>query len=423
MNLKTKVKSIFRDRKSRIMTLSAFDMKHRMDCRTLPSRFESGKAFVVLLFVHRSTVAVEDANAEVCVDQVSGFAQRFRQRRVWGISFAVVILFVVAFVCARIAIGYMVRGHSRHDGEDNDVILRWKASNLEIPGLTISQEGSWKEPYFFVFGADTQLGLIDQMNNVTVNPSWDEELRRLGVIINHMNSMKPKPKFFIICGDLVNAYPERYPDRWKRQGNDLKNALLRLDVSIPVICVCGNHDIGNQPSSDAIAKYRGSFGDDYFSFWIQGSLFIVLNSQYYKDDSLVPDLSAAQELWLDTILSASNKSSPSFTSSPRHIVVFLHIAPFKYEEDEPDDYFNLAIEKRKPLLSKLFNAGVRKIFCGHFHRNAGGFAFDRRMEVIVNSAIGRVWAGKPGIRIVKVKEDDIKHEWFDLEKLPSSVEL
>ena len=68
----------------------------------------------------------------------------------------------------------------------------------------------------------------------------------------------------------------------------LQKSLLRLDPSIPAICVCGNHDIGNRPSRDSIAKYRGQFGDDYFSFWIQGTLFIVLNSQYYKDDSLLP---------------------------------------------------------------------------------------------------------------------------------------
>ena len=68
----------------------------------------------------------------------------------------------------------------------------------------------------------------------------------------------------------------------------LQKSLLRLDPSIPAICVCGNHDIGNQPTKDAIARYRGSFGDDYFSFWVGGTLFVVLNTQYYKDDTLVP---------------------------------------------------------------------------------------------------------------------------------------
>jgi len=197
----------------------------------------------------------------------------------------------------------------------------------------------------------------------------------------------------------------------------LKKSLLRLDPSIPAICVCGNHDIGNQPSEKTVTRYRGSFGDDYFSFWVGGSLYLVLNSQYYVDDSLVKSLSTAQESWLDVILNSTS------TKSAKHISVFLHVPPFRTDINEESDYFNLALEKRKPLINKLFNAGVSKIFAGHFHRNSGGFAFERRLEVIVNSAIGRVWAGKPGARIVKVKKNDITHEWFDLDQFPGNVEL
>jgi len=334
----------------------------------------------------------------------------------WGVGIGCIVAAVLVGVALRVIVGYALRNKDGGSGDD-DADLRWKASGRQIPGLTFKEEGSWKGPFFFVLGADTQLGLIDQMNNVTANPSWDEELRRLDLIISHLNCMNPKPKFFIICGDLVNAFPQNLPMRWERQGKDLKTSLLRLDSSIPVICVCGNHDIGNTPSSATVARYRGSFGDDYFSFWVGGSFFIVLNSQLYFDDSLVKGLSAAQEAWLDDILKSTS------TQSPRHIAVFLHIPPFRENIDEPADYFNLALEKRKPLVNKLFNAGVSKIFAGHFHRNSGGFAFERRLEVIVNSAIGRVWAGKPGARIVKVNETDIQHEWFDLEQFPTNVEL
>jgi len=143
----------------------------------------------------------------------------------------------------------------------------------------------------------------------------------------------------------------------------------------------------------------------------------VLNSQYYVDDSRVKGLSAAQEAWLDEVLNSSS------VQSAQHRTVFLHIPPFRQSIDEPDDWANLAIEKRKPLIEKLFKAGVTKVFAGHFHQNSGGFVFERRLEVIVNSAIGRVWAGKPGARIVKVRQDDITHEWFDLDRFPIKVEL
>ena len=29
-------------------------------------------------------------------------------------------------------------------------------------------------------------------------------------------------------------------------------------------------------------SYRQSFGDDYFSFWLGGVLFIAINSQFYE---------------------------------------------------------------------------------------------------------------------------------------------
>ena len=53
----------------------------------------------------------------------------------------------------------------------SNVALRWKAKGRQIPKLGPEEEGDWQGPFFFVLGADTQLGLIDQMNNVTVNPS------------------------------------------------------------------------------------------------------------------------------------------------------------------------------------------------------------------------------------------------------------
>ena len=54
---------------------------------------------------------------------------------------------------------------------DEPIVLPWRASDRKIPGLTFKDEGIWRGPYFFVLGADTQLGLIDSFKNVTVNPS------------------------------------------------------------------------------------------------------------------------------------------------------------------------------------------------------------------------------------------------------------
>ena len=110
-----------------------------------------------------------------------------------------------------------------------------------------------------------------------------------------MNEIRPRPAFFIVCGDLVDAYPGRYPEIRARQIKDLKEEFARLDPRIAMICVCSDHDVGNIPKHKTIAGNRSNFGDDYFYFMFQGAFFIVLNSQFYEDSSKVPDLFEARE--------------------------------------------------------------------------------------------------------------------------------
>ena len=45
---------------------------------------------------------------------------------------------------------------------------------------------------------------------------------------------------------------------------------------------------------------------------------------------------------------------------------------FVEDSQEPDQYFNIPKLTREQLLMKFSEAGISKIFCGHFHRNAGG---------------------------------------------------
>jgi hypothetical protein len=36
--------------------------------------------------------------------------------------------------------------------------------------------------------------------------SWDVEIEATRAVIKKINQMQPKPKFFVVCGDLVDAY-------------------------------------------------------------------------------------------------------------------------------------------------------------------------------------------------------------------------
>jgi len=71
---------------------------------------------------------------------------------------------------------------------------------------------------------------------------------------------------------------------------DFQQVFEDLHPAIPLVCVCGNHDIGDSPTVATVAQYRNEFGDDFFSFWVGGCKFLVINSQYFYDCSQVPEI-------------------------------------------------------------------------------------------------------------------------------------
>lgn len=208
-------------------------------------------------------------------------------------------------------------------------------------------------------------------------------------------------------GDLVDAFPN-----WKElraaQVSDLKSVLAELDKQIRIVCVCGNHDVGDIPTDESIEAYKREFGDDFFSFWAGGCKFIALNSQLYFNSSQVPHRRREQDEWLQKELERDQ-------GEHKHLVVFQHIPLFIWSPDEAADvYFNIEPNQRRDLLERFEKAGVRKVFCGHYHQNAGGFYKDK-LELVVTSAIGAQLGGdKHGFRVVDVFENEIKHEYVSV---------
>jgi hypothetical protein len=61
----------------------------------------------------------------------------------------------------------------------------------------------------------------------------------------------------------------------------------------------------------------------------------------------------------------------------------------------------------------IFSAGVRHIFCGHYHRNDGGLYKD--IQQVVTSAVGcQLGEDESGYRVVQVQEDKITHEYINI---------
>ncbi|XP_047570036.1 serine/threonine-protein phosphatase CPPED1 isoform X3 [Lutra lutra] len=180
---------------------------------------------------------------------------------------------------------------------------------------------------------------------------WGQEIRLTEQAVEAINKLKPKPKFFVLCGDLIHAMPGT-PWR-KEQTADLQRVLARVDRDIPLVLVSGNHDVGNTPTPETVAEFQQTWGDDYFSFWVGGVLFLVLNSQFWYDASQCPALKQAQDQWLDQQLSVAGRRHC------QHAVVFQHIPLFLRSIDEDDDYFNLTKSVRKEVANKLTRAVAR----------------------------------------------------------------
>ena len=156
----------------------------------------------------------------------------------------------------------------------------------------------------------------------------------------------------IICGDLTNATPDHA--LYQAQVAQSHQDFSQVDAEIPLVCVCGNHDIRNRPTAASIASYQKNFGDDYFSFWVGGVCNIVLNSSVLKDPSGASAVLAAQQRWLEQQLRDAK------SAMAKHMLLFQHHPLFLAEEVEPDQYFNIPMERRMPLLDQLKQADVRR---------------------------------------------------------------
>ena len=75
------------------------------------------------------------------------------------------------------------------------------------------------------------------------------------------------------------------------------------------------------------------------------------------------------------------------------------------------------------MLKKFKSSDVSKIFCGHYHRNAGGWD-GPSLELVVTSAVGcQIGCDPHGMRIVKIFENCAEHQYHALDDCPTNVDL
>jgi len=260
-----------------------------------------------------------------------------------------------------------------------------RAQNRKYLGMTESEESLWEGNYEFICMGDAQIGMGDQ--------KAEEEQSRAAV--EFINKRKERIKFVVICGDHTHNLEGMWSKgdieggRKKRleELKSFKQIYSKIDESIPLVCVCGNHDVGNKPTRKTTNLYKEEFGDDYFIFWCGGVKFFVLNSQIIQGLSPTDQFSIDHENWADEEFGAD------YICDPKHSVVMCHIPPFCWDPEEMHTNFNWPKDKRAKWLDKMLKASVKKVYSSHYHRRAGGKY--KELEVVVTGAIGTQILTKP----------------------------
>jgi serine/threonine-protein phosphatase CPPED1 len=257
------------------------------------------------------------------------------------------------------------------------------------------------EPFFFIQLSDPQLGMFSN------NANFVQDAANFEFAVASVNRLHPA--FVIITGDLVNKAGDR------AQIAEYRRIVAKIDPSIPVYNVAGNHDVENVPTPASLEAYTKIFGPDRYTFRYGGLIGIVLNSSLIHSPDKAPQQLAEQEKWLRDELAKAR------VENPQHIVVFQHHPWFLAAPSEADQYFNIPLARRVAYMTLFREFGVRYLFSGHYHRNAE--ARDGNIQAITTGPVGKPIEAKSGIRVVIVRSDKIDHRYYELSELPTQVDL
>jgi 3',5'-cyclic AMP phosphodiesterase CpdA len=256
--------------------------------------------------------------------------------------------------------------------------------------------------WFFMQLSDPQFGMY------TADADFAQETGNFEFAIAAANRLRPA--FVIVTGDLVNKAGDA------AQIAEYQRIAAKLDHAIPLYNVPGNHDVGNIPTPATIAAYTRQFGPDHYSFKADGFVGIVLDSSIIAAPQQVPDAFADQERWLRAELDRAR------ADRVRHVVVFQHHPWFLFLADEPNQYFNIARERRDRYLALFEEFGMKYVFAGHYHQNA--LAYAKSIEMITSGPVGKPQGnGKSGIRIAIVSDAGIAHRYYDFGDIPNRIDI
>jgi 3',5'-cyclic AMP phosphodiesterase CpdA len=255
-------------------------------------------------------------------------------------------------------------------------------------------------PFFFIQMSDPQFGFF------TANQDFVRETSNFERAIAAANRLHPA--FVVVTGDLTHKMGDQ------AQIAEYRRIVGKLDRSIPLYSVPGNHDLALPLTEEGVAAYRKMFGADRYTFRSGAVLGIVLNSSLVKEPAATPRETAEQEQWLRATLRTARSRGYA------RIFIFQHHSWFLVRPDEPDQYYNLPLATRRMYLDLFRESGVGHVFAGHYHRNA--FARDGDLEMVTTGPVGKpLGQDSSGFRIVSVDGRRVSHRYYPLDSIPAAV--
>ena len=254
--------------------------------------------------------------------------------------------------------------------------------------------------FFFVQLSDPQFGMY------SADRDFVQETANFEFVVAAVNRFKPA--FVVITGDLVNRPGDA------AQIAEYERIKARISPAVPVYDMPGNHDVENAPTPESVAAYRKRARDRYV-FGDTRFTGIVLNSSLIHTPDKAPKEALEQIEWLRAELARARNAGV------RRIVVFQHHPWALKAADEADQYFNIPLVRRTPLLQLFRESGIRLLISGHYHQNA--VAMLDGIESVVTGPVGKPLGGaQSGIRIFLVTDAAVTHKYYELGNLPSTID-
>ena len=250
----------------------------------------------------------------------------------------------------------------------------------------------------FKYGVPPHAGLAYGLDRLVMIMAHEDSIRDVIAFPKNQNA-------YCYLSEAPNVVDQKQIDEFKRVCKLIKK-------SIPVYVLPGNHDLSQQCTDESVSDYMDEYGYDCFSFQVNNSCFIGLNTPVIFANR--EEKEKSQLIWLEKILENSQKCN--------HRILFGHYPFFVKESNEANRYENIPLEKRKTYLDLMSKYRVSNMFAGHLHYNAMSSYEDFNIT-ITNSICTPLGKDRIGIRIIKVYPDKVVHDYYDLEQIPSDVVL